>query len=77
MGERDYGHCLAVFWGWDNGTPAESFYTEQGQQILHRRYVGPDAQVSQNYCFDKLREEERRAFRGTEYRLWYDTVIRE
>jgi len=77
IGDGDFGRCLSVFWGWESGTPAESFYTEQGQQVLHRRYVGPEARISQNYCFDKLREEERRTFRGTEYRLWYDTVIRE
>lgn len=55
---------------------AESFYTEQGQQVLHRRFVGPEARISQNYSFDKLREEESTTFRGTEYRLWYDTLIR-
>lgn len=77
VGDRDYGRCLAVFWGWENGTPAESFYTERGRQVLHRRFVGPDAPDSQNYRYDKLMEEERRVFRGTDYRLWYDTVIHE
>jgi hypothetical protein len=56
---------------------AESFYTGKGQQVLHRRYVGPEARISQNYSYDKLEDEERKVFRGTEYRLWYDTVIRE
>lgn len=77
VGDRDYGRCLAVFWGWENGTPAESFYTGEGRQVLHRRFVGPDAPDSRNYRYDSLMEEERRVFRGTDYRLWYDTVIRE
>lgn len=77
VGDRDYGRTLAVFWGWKNGTPAESFYTLRGRQVLHRRFVGPDAPDSQNYSYDKLMEEERRVFRGTDYRLWYDTVLRE
>lgn len=77
VGDRDYGRCLAVFWGWENGTPAESFYTEQGRQVLHRRFVGSDAPESQSYRYDSLMEEERRVFRGTDYRLWYDTVINE
>lgn len=77
VGDKYYGRCLAVFWGWENGTPAESFYTMQGRQVLHRRFVGPDAPDSQHYRYDNMLEEERRDFRGTDYRLWYDTVIHE
>gem|GEM_PF-492494 len=75
IGDKHYGRSLAVFWGWENGTPAESFYTSDGRQVLHRRYVGPEAPDSQNYQYSNLMEEERRTFRGIEYRLWYDTVL--
>jgi hypothetical protein len=77
IGSRKYGPCLAVFWGWEQGTPAESFFTMDGRQVLHRRYVGPDAAESRNYRYDNLLQEERRVFRGTDYRLWYDTVLTE
>jgi len=77
IGSKHYGHALAVFWGWENGTPAESFYTSDGRQVLHRRYVGPEAPESKNYKYDSLMEEERKSFRGKEYRLWYDTVLME
>ncbi len=77
IGETKYGRCLAVFWSWENGTPAESFYTSEGRQVLHRRYVGPDAPESSHYNHDELLQEERRTFRGTEYRIWYDTVLSE
>ncbi|MCK5132486.1 MAG: hypothetical protein KAR40_10105 [Candidatus Sabulitectum sp.] len=48
-----------------------------GRQVLHRRYVGPEAPESKNYKYDSLMEEERKAFRGEEYRLSYDTVLTE
>ncbi|MCD4708334.1 MAG: RNA polymerase sigma factor [Candidatus Sabulitectum sp.] len=75
VGDIKHGHCLAVFWSWQKGTPAESFFTSQGRQILHRRYVGPEAPASQNYQYENLQEEDLKNFRGTEYRLWYDTVL--
>ena len=78
IGNKRYGRCLAVFWGWqDDGTPAESFYSSEGRQVLHRRYVGPEAPESQNYQYANLKEEEIKTFRGKEYRLWYDTVLME
>ena len=77
IGGKRYGNSLAVFWGWENGTPAESFYSSDGRQVLHRRYAGPDAPDSQNYQYSGLMEEERKTFRGIEYRLWYDTVLME
>ncbi len=78
VGDKRYGRCLAVLWGWQNdGTPAESFYISDGRQVLHRRYVGPEAPESQNYQYANLKEEERKTFRGKEYRLWYDTVLME
>ncbi|MBN2586237.1 MAG: sigma-70 family RNA polymerase sigma factor [Candidatus Fermentibacteraceae bacterium] len=77
IGGRDFSRCLAVFWGWEKGTPAESFYTAEGRQILHRRFTGPGAPESKNYRYDKLLEEERKTFRGSDYRLWYDTVLEE
>ena len=77
IGDKKLGRSLAVFWGWENGTPAESFYSSDGRQVLHRRYVGPEAPESQNYQYASLTEEERKTFRGKEYRLWYDTVIME
>ncbi len=75
IGDKKYGRSLAVFWGWENGTPAESFYSSDGRQVLHRRYVGPEAPESQHYQYASLTEEERKIFRGKEYRLWYDTVL--
>ncbi len=75
IGDINYGQCLAVFWSWQNGTPAESFFTLAGRQVLHRRYVGQDASESQNYQYENLPEESRKMFKGTEYRLWYDTVL--
>ncbi|MCD4702451.1 MAG: RNA polymerase sigma factor [Candidatus Aegiribacteria sp.] len=75
IGDKQYGRSLAEFWGWENGTPAESFYSSDGRQILHRRYVGPEAPESHNYQYAVLMEEERKTFRGKEYRLWYDTVL--
>ncbi|MCK5133812.1 MAG: sigma-70 family RNA polymerase sigma factor [Candidatus Sabulitectum sp.] len=75
VGNINYGHCLAVFWSWQNGTPAESFFTLKGRQVLHRRYAGPEAPESQNYQYENLPEEGAKVFRGTEYRLWYDTVL--
>ncbi len=77
IGEKRYGRSLAVFWGCENGTPAESFYSSDGRQVLHRRYVGPEAPESQNYQYAGLMEEERKIFRGREYSLWYDTVLME
>ena len=77
IGDKHYGRSLAVFWGWENGTPAESFYSSDGRQVLHRRYVGPEAPDSHNYQYASLMEEERKTFRGVEYRLWYDTVLME
>ncbi len=75
IGDINYGQCLAVFWSWQNGTPAESFFTLAGRQVLHRRYAGPEAPESQNYRYENLPEESRKMFKGTEYRLWYDTVL--
>ncbi|MBD3277226.1 MAG: sigma-70 family RNA polymerase sigma factor [Candidatus Aegiribacteria sp.] len=75
VGERDWGPCLAAFWGWENGTPAESFFTEEGRQVLHRRYVGPDAPSSGSYDYGNMLQEHRRDFEGVDYRLWYDTVL--
>lgn len=77
IGDKHYGRSLAVFWGWENGTPAESFYSSEGRQVLHRRYVGPEAPDSHNYQYSNLMGEERKTFRGIEYRLWYDTVLTE
>lgn len=74
IGGIRYGHCLAVFWSWQNGTPAESFFTSQGRQVLHRRYAGLEAPGSQHYNYENL-QEHARYFRGVEYRLWYDTVL--
>ncbi|MCK5115511.1 MAG: RNA polymerase sigma factor [Candidatus Aegiribacteria sp.] len=75
IGDKRYGRSLAVFWGWENGTPAESFYSSDGRQVLHRRYVSSEAPESQNYQYTSLIEEQRKTFRGKEYRLWYDTVL--
>ncbi len=75
IGDINYGKCLAVFWSWENGTPAESFFTAAGRQVLHRRYAGQNAPKSQNYRYENLPEESRKMFKGTEYRLWYDTVL--
>jgi RNA polymerase sigma-70 factor, ECF subfamily len=77
IGSKHYGKALAVFWGWENGTPAESFYTSNGRQVLHRRYVGQDAPESGNYRYESLMEEVYKNFRGRDYRLWYDTVLTE
>ncbi len=77
VGGRQYGRCLAVFWSWEDGTPAESFYTPDGRQVLHRRFVGPEASASRNYDYDKLAGETRKLFRDKEYRLWYDTLLME
>lgn len=75
IGSIIYGKCLAVFWSWENGTPAESFYTEDGRQVLHRRYVGAHAKDSGSYNYCQLEDGYCKEFRGVEYRLWYDTVI--
>ena len=75
IGNINYGQCLAVFWNWENGTPAESFFTTAGRQVLHRRYTGQDAPESQNYQYKNLPEESRKVFKETEYRLWYDTIL--
>ncbi len=75
IGDINYGQCLAVFWSWENGTPAESFFTATGRQVLHRRYAGQDAPESQNYQYKNLPEESGKMFKGAEYRLWYDTVL--
>lgn len=77
IGDKQYGKCLAVFWAWEDGTPAESFFTKAGRQVLHRRYVGPDAPVSSSYEYSNLDGEYSRTFRGIEYHLWYDTVLME
>ena len=77
IGDKHYGRSLAIFWGWENGTPAESFYSSDGRQVLHQRYVGPEAPESQNFQYASLLEEERKTFRGIEYRIWYDTVLME
>ncbi len=75
IGKINYGQCLAVFWSWENGTPAESFFTASGRQVLHRRYAGQKAPESQNYLYKDLSEESRKVFKGKEYRLWYDTIL--
>lgn len=75
VGETDYGRCLAVFWGTERDTPAESFYTSEGRQVLHRRYVGPMAPESENYSYANLEGGHTRMHEGREYRLWYDTVL--
>jgi hypothetical protein len=75
IGDKQYGKCLAVFWAWGDGTPAESFFTKEGRQILHRRYVGPDAPVSSSYKYSNLDGENCRTFRDIEYHIWYDTVL--
>ncbi len=77
VGDREWGKCLVVWWAWTDGTPVESYYTVEGREVLRRRYVGPDAPVSRNYDYNKLSGEICRQFNGTEYRLWYDTVLME
>jgi RNA polymerase sigma-70 factor, ECF subfamily len=75
IGGVKYGKCLAVFWSWQDGTPAENIYTAEGREVLHRRYVGPQAKPSRNYDYAKLDNDSSRVFQGQEYRLWYDTVL--
>ncbi|MBD3370939.1 sigma-70 family RNA polymerase sigma factor [Candidatus Fermentibacteria bacterium] len=75
VGDTDYGRCLAVFWGTEGGTPAESFYTSEGRQVLHRRYVGPEAPKSENYSYPNLEGGQTRMHEDRKYRLWYDTVL--
>jgi hypothetical protein len=75
IGETDYGKCLSVFYGWDDGTPAESVYMKNGREILHRRYGSKKAKLSNLYNFEKLPEEGKILHNGEEYRLWYDTVM--
>jgi RNA polymerase sigma-70 factor (ECF subfamily) len=77
VGEARYSKCLAVFWGWQGGTPVDGFYTADGREVLHRRYVGPGAPKSRNYEYDTLPQDAVRPFRGVDYRLWYDTVLAE
>ncbi|MCP4648401.1 MAG: RNA polymerase sigma factor [bacterium] len=77
VGDINYGRCLAVFWSWQNGSPAESFFTMNGRQVLHRRYAGPETLQSVNDHYESLPEENGKVFRGIEYRLWYDTILLE
>lgn len=75
IGPVNYGRCLAVFWSWENGTPAESFYTKNGRQVLHRRFVGQDGVAPGSADYSELENEHVKNFRGVEYRIWYDTVL--
>lgn len=75
IGEVKYGKCLSVFWSWQDGIPAENIYTAEGREVLHRRYVGPQAKPSRNYDYAKLCSDPSKVFHGQEYRLWYDTVL--
>ena len=75
IGHKNYGQCLAVIEGWQDETPCERFYTKEGRQVLHRRYVGPNAVNSTYYNYGKLPTEPKLVIGNTEYRLWYDTVL--
>ncbi len=75
IGSTNYGQCLAVFWNWQTGTPAESFFTKAGRQVLHRRYSSPDVSNAKSSLYNNLPEDGGKNFRGIEYRLWYDTVL--
>ena len=75
IGSVEYGRCLAVFWAWEGGTPAESFYTRDGRQVLHRRYRGPDSKAPGAAEYSELENEYVREFMDIEYRIWYDTVL--
>lgn len=77
VGDKDRGQCLAVLEGWQGGTPCERFHTAEGRQVLHRRYVGPDAPHSPNYDYENLSAEPNVVIGDKEYRLWYDTVLME
>lgn len=75
IGQCHWGKCLAVWWAWAGGTPVESIYTADGREVLHQRYVAADAPVSSNYDFNQFDPQGARIFKGTEYRLWYQTVL--
>ncbi len=75
IGDTNWGRCLAVWWSWQDGSPAESFYNAEGRQVLHRRYVSQNAPVSGSQGFEQLPLKHARVFRDCEYRLWYDTVL--
>lgn len=77
VGNRDRGQCLAVLEGWEDGTPWERFHTAEGRQVLHRRYVGPDAPHSRHYDYENLPAEPNVVVGDKEYRLWYDTILME
>jgi len=75
IGNTKYRRCLKVLWGWQNGTPAESFFTPEGRQVLHRRYAGRNAAQSSHFQYNNLPEEPALTFKEHEYRLWYDTIL--
>ena len=75
IGPCDWGKCLAVWWAWAGGTPVESVYTADGREVLHQRYAAADAPASSNYDFNQFDPQSARIFKGTEYRLWYQTVL--
>ena len=74
VGDIDRGRCLAVMQVGGDGTAAEMFYNREGRQVLHRRFVGPEATYGD---YRHLSGEPVRPIQGKDYRHWYDTVLHE
>ena len=72
VGDTNRGRCLAVLEWEEDGTAAEMFYQPDGRNVLHRRYVGPDAKYGD---YTHLPEDDVRIIEGKAFRHWYDTVL--
>ena len=72
VGDVDRGRCGAVLLVSEDGTAAETFFNGEGRQVLHCRYVGPNAAYGD---YGQLPDDTARVIEGQRYRRWYDTVL--
>ena len=75
VGVIDFGRCLAVLWGWENGTPAESSSPRmEGRYSIEGMW---DRMLRIRAITNILTSWRKREgnIRGVDYRLWYNTVL--
>ena len=75
IGETVFPDCLEVMENLDQATPVLAVYTQDGRELLHRRYVSPDAPRSNHYNYEQLSTDKGIHIRDRVFKLWYETVL--
>lgn len=75
IGNNNYGKCISALESWKDGSPCERIITDEGREVLHRRYVNKETAKKINMKYDELNRDNEIKICNDIYRLWYDTVL--